>query len=155
MLLVSSQLQSQTFSTRLVVNILMAKGKDVHVNSLHFAPWWIGLWTNYGVISWKEIAKWLLNEALHKMAPNYPDYLYTEVEERGKHLWLVPSSQDGNKKYAVLRTGKSFSCQCFKFKCWNNRLVNECPKLFEALGKTVFCHHTKAVEQFLSNKLKL
>lgn len=147
--MISTQLQSQTFPTRLVVGILLWKGKNVHRHQLRYEQWSIGLWTNYGVISWREIASYLVSEAQNKPHPNYPDYLYTAVEQKGENFFLVPSSQDASKKYAVLRIGKNLSCQCFKFKCWQNRLKDEAPQLFKALNKEVFCHHTKAVEQFL------
>lgn len=153
---VSSALQSQTFSRRFVYNLLLSRGKDCNEYRLKFEPWWIGLWTNFGVISWRDVARRLEWEAKSKPHPTIPDFLCVGVQQATNMLFWVPSAQDPKEKYGVLRlTTGELTCDCMKYRCWKNRMQKECPRLYEALGGKIFCHHTKAVEEFLLRRGKI
>lgn len=144
--MISSQLQSQTISRRFVISLLYQKGKTFDAHKVRFEAWHIGLWTNYGIISWSEVALFLEFEATEKANP-YGSNL--NVISKGVNLFLVESSQGGDY-YGVIRNNRKLTCNCMKFKCWNNRMKSECPQLYKALGEQIFCHYTKAVERFLN-----
>jgi len=147
--MLSSNLQSQTISRRFVQSLLSQLGRDFVAARLRFEPWHIGLWTNYGVISWHDVAIFLFAEAEEKVN-KYGSLL--EVRRQGKNFFLVQSSQSPDDYYTVLRTGKHLGCSCMKFKCWNKRMQSELPRLFAALENQIFCHHTIATERFLRNE---
>ena len=143
--MISSQLASQTISRRFVVSLLAQKGKTFDAHRVRFEAWHIGLWTNYGIVSWSEVAMFLEFEAAEK-ANRYGNNL--DVIQKGEDFFLVESSQCG-EYYGITRSKGKLTCPCMKYKCWNNRIKTECPQLFKALDEQIFCHHTKAVEQFL------
>ena len=144
--MISSQLASQTISRRFVVSLLHEKGKTFDVHRVRFEAWHIGLWTNYGIISWSEVALFLEFEATEKANP-YGSSL--NVIPKGANLFLVESSQ-GSDYYGVIRNSRKLTCNCMRCKCWNNRIKTECRQHYKALDEQIFCHHTKAVERFLN-----
>lgn len=145
---VSSQLLSQTMSKFLVDEILWRFDRQVYetyrVHSISLEPWANGIrvfgqGVRGGLVSYKDLAAVLKDQALSKAEQ-------LGVQKKGSHLHFVEGTQKA--RYAVLRVGRHHSCECMKFRCWQNRLAGEFPELFKALNQRVFCHHTVAVRLF-------
>jgi hypothetical protein len=129
--MISSNLQSQIAPEYQIKNLLLSLGRKV-TGKIRIEFWYVGVWTNYGIISYRNLAEWLRknNEAKAKGLNIIQKGLIYFVEGKQQSL------------YAVLN-GK---CQCMKFICLRNRIQNECPNLFKAMGGKIDCHHTLAVE---------
>lgn len=149
---VSSELTSQTMSRFLVSEVLWRFDRQVwefySVHRISVEPWATGIrvygaGVRGGIVGYRDLVALLKDEAIAKSEQ-------LGVQRKGQNFWLVDSFQ-GGKKYSVIKLGKHLACNCMKFKCWDNRLKDECPALFKALDQRIFCHHTVAVKRSLSS----
>ncbi|PSB00501.1 hypothetical protein [Merismopedia glauca] len=135
----SSQLASQTISKRAIADLLIWLGRTKwqskwNAHDLEIESWSIGIWVKQaGIISYKDLAKWLkfISQVRGECL---------KVEKKGERLCLVAGRQQ--QWYAVSKSSV-WQCECMLFRC-RRRIAKEMPKLYEALDKKVFCHHTVA-----------
>ncbi|WP_066425110.1 hypothetical protein [Anabaena sp. 4-3] len=147
---VSSELKSQIFSKYLVAELLYKIGRfkwadNFSRHELIIETWANGLWVKQaGLISYHDLAEALREEANFKA--------YNLSVERVRQGFLVSSFQNSHKRYFVqLIKGAGWSCNCMKYKCWNNRMSQELPQLFQALNGKIFCHHIVAAYNFIKH----
>ena len=141
---VSSALQSQILTKYIVADILIQLGRDnwlykYNTHDLEFEFWTTGVWVKQAgtIISYAAIADYW-RELAAMQAEQLPLHKTT-------HGWLVRSRQEADKKYYVNWTKKyGWVCECMRYRCWKNRIPNELPQLYKALGNKVFCHHVAA-----------
>ncbi|AFY51352.1 hypothetical protein Nos7524_5662 (plasmid) [Nostoc sp. PCC 7524] len=145
---VSSELQSQIFSKYLIAELLYQLNRfkwadNFSRHELVIEPWANGLWVKQaGLISYHDLADALKQEAEAK-AYNL------SVQQIKQGRFLVSSSQNPNKNYFVqFNRGLGWNCNCMRYKCWNNRMSEELPQLFQALNGKIFCHHIVAAHDF-------
>lgn len=145
----SSQLQSQTVSKKIVWKYLTGKRKvtgeithtDIQRMSIEF--WAVGVrvvlrktantateLAKKGlstIISIWDIGRTIANDTIAKS-------IGLAVIRKSDRIYLVDSNQGGDK-HTVAAYPDSISCSCMKFKCLSNRISNEAPKLRSAIAK--------------------
>ena len=131
---VSQQLISQHFTKRIIINYLDHRDRltyNFRYQDLRIELWFNCLWTNFGFISYKDLAKFTLL-CTHAKAYQLP------VKKLTDSLYLVK----GKKQpwYAVYG-GK---CECMLYRQRVKR-SSELPQLFKHFNKP-FCHHTEAIK---------
>jgi hypothetical protein len=135
----SSQLASQTISKRAIADLLIWLGRTKwqskwNAHDLEIESWCVGIWVKQaGIISYEDLAIWLkfISQARSE---------FLRVQKRGERLYLVAGRQQ--EWYAVTKN-QSWQCECMLFRC-RRRIAKEMPKLYEALDRQIFCHHTLA-----------
>lgn len=128
----------------MVADILTKLGRNnwiykYNTHDFKFEFWSTGVWVKQAgtIISYVYIANYW-RELAAMQAEQLPLHKTT-------HGWLVRSRQDVNKKYYVNWTNKyGWVCDCMRYRCWKNRIPNELPQFYKALGNKVFCHHIAA-----------
>ena len=139
--MISSELASQHISKHQIAELLHFLGrtnweKNYNRHQLDIEPWWIGIWTKQaGVVSYKDLAEFIRETSKARAS-------MLGVKRLGKNLFLVEGRQQS--WYAVNRIDGKYMCECKLYRCRQNRLEKECPRLFEALNGKIFCHHTIA-----------
>lgn len=86
--MISSQLASQTISRRFVISLMSQLGKTFDEHRVLFEPWHVGLWTNYGIISWHDVAAQLRLEAENRVSVHASSL---NVIRKGERLFFVES----------------------------------------------------------------
>lgn len=149
MIRLSSQLASQTISKNAIAELLQYLErhkweKNYNRHQLTIEAWAVGIWVReVGIISYSDLAEFIRQTTKLKASG-------LQVEQRSPSLFLVQGSQQS--RYAVVRQGNHFQCECMLYRCRHNRLRKELPQLFEALNRKIFCHHTVAAYLFLKSK---
>lgn len=145
---VSKQLQSQVFSNHLIAELLIRLGRTKWMNKynthdLHCEAWAVGIWVKQaGLISYKDLA-----DFLKEIATAIGELLPVEKVNFG---WLVKSMRNSDRYFVSFSKASGWSCNCMKFRCWHNRILQEMPQFYKALGEKVFCHHVAAAYQMRS-----
>jgi hypothetical protein len=124
------------------MDYLQRTPRSYRYQDLIFEPWAIAFWTNYGLISYRDYAEFII--------------AYTELKAYGllttpkgiieqPLFYLVKGVQQSY--YTVSKDGKT--CNCMLYRQRLNRR-EELLQLFQYLPSPSFCHHSEAVRQLLS-----
>ncbi len=138
---VSPQLISQHFTTKLVRDYFLNhdhtdRWRNIRYQDLKIEVWFNCLWTNYGFISYR----------------NFADYLLTISDFKGYQLPvekindLTYKVKGVRKPWYIVHDGK---CECALYRQRVKRW-NELPQLFKWFDRP-FCHHTEAVNIYTNN----
>ena len=135
---VSKELISQHFNNSLIHNFFLYHDKtdrwrNFRYPDLRIEPWQNCLWTNYGFISYRDFAEFLLECSENK---SYE----LSVEKVNDRMFLVEGRI--KSQYRVF----CGECECMLYRQRVKR-AKELPSLFKWFDRP-FCHHTKAVEYF-------
>lgn len=138
---VSYQLISQHFTPNLVIRCLQFLEEELGLyyktyylryQDLKIEFWNVGIWTNYGIISYKNYAEFIILYTQAK-AEQLP------VKKLSDRLYLVGGKQ---KPWYAIHDGK---CECMLYRLRRNRR-EELPQFFKHLPhKGLFCHHLACI----------
>ena len=130
---VSQQLISQHFTKKIITNYLNHSERltyNFRYQDLRIEIWHNCLWTNFGFISYKDLAEFTLL-CTHAKAYQLP------VKKLSDSLYLVKGKV---KDWYAVYDGK---CECMLFRQRIKR-SSELPQFFKHFPRT-FCHHTASI----------
>lgn len=143
---VSRQLQSQVFSNQLIAELLIRLNRTkwmekYNTHDLHCEAWTVGIWVREAgtIISYKDLANFL-----REIAAAIGEFLPVQKTDYG---WFVKSMRNSDRYKVTFSKTNGWSCSCMKFRCWKNRISEEMPQFYKALGEKIFCHHVAAAYQ--------
>ena len=132
---VSQQLISQHFTKKIITNYLNHSERltyNFRYQDLSIEPWFTCLWTNFGFISYKDLAEFTLL-CTHAKVYQLP------VKKLTDSLYLVKGKV---KAWYAVYEGK---CECMLYRLRVKR-SHELPQFFKHFPKIGFCHHTESID---------
>ena len=133
---VSQELISQHFTKRIIINYLDHSDRltyDFRYQDLRIEIWHRCIWTNWGFISYRKFAQFLI------LCSKYKSY-QLPVKKINDRMYLVKGVR---QPWYYVHDGK---CNCALYRQRVKR-SSELPQLFKHFSQP-FCHHTFAVNVY-------